>query len=477
VYFDGELLEIALVTCVQTAALVAVVRAGSSGSRLEAAVAGIALGLGCVARPVLLLFAPCALVWLGRRRALPAVVGLIAAIAPVTAHNAVHGRDFVPIASNLGLNLYIGNNPWADGRVSTTPELPAEPARARVRAQEVAEAARGRALRPSEVSSYWQGRALEYALSHPGRTLALLGRKLYYAGSGWPISDNEDLGGLGRYLHLYAVLPVRMWLLVPLGLVGLIAARSRAPRELNLVRAYAVAQMAATLPFFVVERFRMPWTPVLAICAGWTLTELWDRARARRPSLGLVLGTAVALALCNLPLFGVRAAPLFDLDYKIAYAYQQKGRMPEAIAAYRDAVQRNPQAALARNALGYLMAERGEDLDQAVQLIEAALALDPTHTANYAESLAFAEIRRGNAAAALAACSRGLGSSPEPPTRAALLLRRAEAHVLAGDRDAARADVRAALEVAPEGEVANRARAKLAELGMESELQTRPPGP
>jgi len=41
--------------------------------------------------------------------------GLVLPIIPVTLHNALVGHDFVPIASQGGVNFYIGNNPVADG--------------------------------------------------------------------------------------------------------------------------------------------------------------------------------------------------------------------------------------------------------------------------------------------------------------------------------------------------------------------------
>jgi tetratricopeptide (TPR) repeat protein len=462
VYFEAELLEMGLVTFVQVAAFWLVVRTERSHARPLALLCGGSLGLGIVARPTFLLFSLLALLILGRRRFSWIALGMIAAVAPVTLHNATRGGDLVFVSSNLGLNFYIGNNPNANGRIVSTPELPAEPAGARREARRIAEVQAGHALQASDVSRYWLKRGVEYAATQPARTVELALRKMFFLWSGTPLSDNEDMLSLRRYLRVYALLPVGMWLLAPLGLVGLMfsrAANRAAVPPLWLARGYVACQVLAVWPFFVVERFRLPWAPLLAVFTAWTLIELATRLRrAPRSMMRLTAAAMATLALCNVPAFGVRDAPVVDLDYKVAYAYHQLGRVDEAMRAYRNAIERNPRAALARNALGYLLAERREKLDEAAQLVREALELDATRTANYAESLAFVELQRDNPDAALAACDLGLASSPGVRTRTLLLLRRAEANRSLGKPAAALADAQAALDLAPSEDLRTEAR-------------------
>jgi tetratricopeptide (TPR) repeat protein len=461
VYFEGELLEIGLVTCLHAAALVLLLRAaGKDGGRLPAAVAGLVLGLGTVARPTLLLFDSVALAWLGRRRGLVAAAGLAAAILPVTLHNAIRGGDLVLVSSNLGVNFYLGNNPRADGRIAAATELPANPAAADRAATQLAEAAAGHALRPSQVSRYWLARGLAWDAANPGPALGLLLRKLFFAWNGAEISDNEDLAGLRRHLRVFAVLPVGTYLLAPLGLAGLLLAPRRP--DVHLARWFVLAQMASLLPFFVVARFRLPWMPVLAVFAAWSIVSLARRAAARRGRLLAITGAAALL--CNLPAFGVRAPVDFDLDYKLGYAYQERGETEAALAAYREAVRRNPENALARNALGVLLAESGRDLDDALALVRRALELDPARASNYQESLAGIHLRRGEPEAAVAACMAGLDAPAEPATRAALFLRRAEAERALGRPAAEAVSLRAALAAGLAGPRAEAARRRLDEL-------------
>ena len=421
VYFDGELLEIGLATAVQTAALVLTLHAASRSGRRGPLLAGIALGLGCVARPTFLLFAAAAVLWLGRGRRLAAALGVALALLPVTLHNAVRGPDFVLVSSNGGLNFYLGNNAQANGRNAAAAELPPNPAAAARAARTLAESAAGQALRPSQVSDYWLRRGVSYLGSHPVHALQLLGRKLFFAWTGAELGDNEDLAGIGRHLHFWRWLPIGAWLVMPLGLVGVIAARGR---EVGLARGFVLLQIAGILPFFVVARFRMPWVPVLAVFAAWTAVTLVER---RRQGLRLGLATAAAVAFCNAPWFGVRDPVDFDFEYRLAYAYQQRGDFDAALAGFRDAARRNPRHALARNAIAVMLAERGSDLDEAVRLAEEAIALDPARAAHYYETLAGVQARRGDAVAAARAAAAGLAAQPDPATATALRARAAAA--------------------------------------------------
>lgn len=472
VYFDGELLETSLATLLHVLGLALVLRACEPDRSWRAtALAGLVLGAGAVARPVILVFAGAGAWWLGRRRLLPFLGGLAIAIAPVTLHNALRGGDAVLISSNVGLNFYLGNNAAADGRTAKADVLPANPVAAERNGRSIAEAAAGHALRPSQISDYWLRRGLGYAAANPGRALALLGRKLFFAWTVAEISDNEDLAGLRWHLHLYRFLPVGAWIVLPLGLTGLLLAPRR--REVDLARLYVLAQIAAVLPFFVVARFRIPWLPVLAIFAAWCAVEIVRRFREHMPGRVRIAGAVAASAVvCGIPAFDVRAPIDLDLDYKIAYAYQQKGKTTQAMDSYRAAVARNPNHALALNALGVLMAEQGGDLAAAEDLVARALRADATHAANYNESLADIRLRRGDTSGALEACAAGLAAEGDSTVRALLYWRRAEAHRARGAPQDELAAVRAMLATGITGARADTARARQEELN-----RTPTPGP
>ncbi len=95
--------------------------------------AGLVLGLGCLARANLLALAPLFLLVLHRSHReqfwKPAglfLLGIFLLIVPATLHNAVAEGELVPLTANAGLNFYVGNNPQASGRYMLPPGLDAQ---------------------------------------------------------------------------------------------------------------------------------------------------------------------------------------------------------------------------------------------------------------------------------------------------------------------------------------------------------------
>ena len=90
-------------------------------------------GLSAIARPTILPFVAAVGVWIvvtrwrsgGIRAALHEAVlfgvGVALPIAPVTLHNYLADGDLVLVASNGGVNFYIGNNPESDGVTAVVP--------------------------------------------------------------------------------------------------------------------------------------------------------------------------------------------------------------------------------------------------------------------------------------------------------------------------------------------------------------------
>jgi tetratricopeptide (TPR) repeat protein len=76
-------------------------------------------------------------------------------------------------------------------------------------------------------------------------------------------------------------------------------------------------------------------------------------------------------------------------------ALEQAGRYDAAEAAFREALRRDPLHALSLNYLGYMLAQRGQRLDEAVSLVERALEIDPGNP-SYLDSLGWAWFKRGD---------------------------------------------------------------------------------
>lgn len=83
-----------------------------------------------------------------------------------------------------------------------------------------------------------------------------------------------------------------------------------------------------------------------------------------------------------------------DVRFELAAAYEEANRHADAERLFRDIVQADPSHALALNYLGYMLADRGERLDEAVSLISRALELDPGNP-SYHDSLGWAYFKQG----------------------------------------------------------------------------------
>ncbi len=90
---------------------------------------------------------------------------------------------------------------------------------------------------------------------------------------------------------------------------------------------------------------------------------------------------------------GLRRHPEDDgLLFARGAAIERLGRAAEAERLLAKAIQVNPRNAMALNYLGYMLADRGVKLEEAMAYIQRALALDPKNAA-YLDSLGWAQFR------------------------------------------------------------------------------------
>jgi tetratricopeptide (TPR) repeat protein len=151
----------------------------------------------------------------------------------------------------------------------------------------------------------------------------------------------------------------------------------------------------------------------------------------------------------------VRATRLLDaglaqypdsLDLRMArvFAYERAGRGDAAIRELRQLLAERPGDATVQNALGYALADRNKDLDEAASLISASLAQMPDSAA-VLDSMGWVLFRQGKVRDALPYLERAaqLGDDPE------IALHLGEVQAALGDSAAARATWEKALETNP----------------------------
>jgi tetratricopeptide (TPR) repeat protein len=83
-----------------------------------------------------------------------------------------------------------------------------------------------------------------------------------------------------------------------------------------------------------------------------------------------------------------------DLRFRLGAAYERTGQTPQAVATFQELLRRSPDNHMALNYLGYMWAEKGQNLPEALKMVQRALELDPGNAA-YVDSLGWIYFRLG----------------------------------------------------------------------------------
>ncbi len=332
------------------------------------------------------------------------VAGAAIVLAPVAARNAYVGGGFYVTTSQAGPNFFIGNNPKSDGTYQALRFGRGAPEFERQDATDLAQHALGRTLTPSEVSSYWTDRALDYIFSQPASWLRLMAKKTALLVNAAEVVDTES-----QETHAEWSMPLRLLgpighfgLLVPLAIFGLIATfppSGAANRSLVwLLYALIVTYAASVVVFYVFARYRYPLVPFLMLfaAAGVAQALTTRRSSLRWQTLAPVAAVAV---FANWPMTLSAAWMRAVTEGNLGAALQSEGRLDEAAAHYRRAIALRPEYAAAYSNLGTALRAQGR-LDEAVATYERAIALQPDFPdAHY--NLANALVDQGKAGAAI----------------------------------------------------------------------------
>ncbi len=394
IYFSGELLITTLVIALDMGFLLAFLAAEDGRPRLHL-LSGLLLGLSVITRPSVLLVAPLGFIWIlvrGRRRGEPGIrglrpaaapaalffLGVILPILPVTLTNLLAGGEAVLLATQGGVNFYIGNNPEANGAHATLP--PIGPTWQREDARALAEDEAGRRLSAAEESSFYYRKGLDFVRGNPGQWLALMVKKTALFWNRAEIGSNRDYAFAARdSAVLRLTLPLGFAVIGPLGLAGMIAlllgrAEPRAP--LFFLALFTQVYMAGVVIFFVNARFRMPVIPLLILFASIFTLRVIDHARRRRfPHLAAAL-LAAALLVAWWPLGVAAGNPPFPHNHTRNPLLKQ-GDLARARAAFEQALEESPGYPQAHLNIGFTYYGEG-NLEAAASAFREELRLHPT---------------------------------------------------------------------------------------------------
>ncbi len=395
ILFDVMLLVPVLAIVLLLSGFLLLVRAIQTKRGMLSFFSGLLFGLSALSRETVLLFPAAAVVYLLFRRmgsdrlvsvksVILLVVGLAAAIGPVTVRNYVKSGDLVLIGAYGGVNLYIGNNLRSDGVTTYIPGTGLDwwSEGAMDDAIRIAERETGRSLTASEQSAYWRDRAIDEMTANPGFFVRHLLRKLVLVIFGFELANNFDVYYLAGHSSLLSLLINKSPLYLPWGLLlPLAVAGTLLVRDWTLTRKLLLLFPLAYLPtlvlFFVTSRYRLPMVPFLAIFASYAVMSVGRMARSdfKRVAMAGIVALLV-LIVAHVDFYGFSAVSEAQGHHQMASLYRKRGDLNKAMEYYDMALVEDPYLPHTNNDLATLLMARGE-YDEAELLLGRAIGIAP----------------------------------------------------------------------------------------------------
>ena len=347
VYFEGELLFESMLLFLVLVSLWLFLLILRKKQFQLVFILGIVFGLVCITRPLFLIFIPL-LIWIiasharqmlsGSNIARPLLflTGLAIVIAPVTIRNYLVSDSFVLIASQGGVNFYIGNNPLADGYTSSIP-LAKGPNWENRDATYQVEKQIGHKPTAAEESAYWYKQGVDFGLQNPGKFIQLLFKKLYLYWNALEIPNNQSFYDVRANSQVLQLLPFGFWLIGPLGLMGIVLAGHK--KGGKFILPFVAIYMIATIMFFVTDRYRVPIIPLLCIGSAFSSVRLVRLARLKLfRVLAIHIGALLALAVVvNSNIYGLSFHETDRRQFAIGLVALEAGNYDSAIVHLREA--------------------------------------------------------------------------------------------------------------------------------------------
>ncbi len=303
-----------------------------------------------------------------------AIAGMGAGTSPCWIHNYFIAKDPVFLSAHGGLNFWIGNNPFSTGYPMVPPGLKASDRGMLVDSFAWPPRWLHRPMKRGEISRFWSDRARASSIhEHPMAWLKLMVTKV---GKFWSGYEYDDLDILARFRASGVTFGFLTFGMVAMcGVPAAFFAVRESQRALWVVAAILL-QMAALLPVFVTERYRLAAVPGLILLSAFGLWWLWNRVQERRwKAIACYLALAAPVIWwVNVPQSetGVLALEQYNKGIQALAAndFDRAGELLEK------AHQGLPDNADVNAALGSLALNRGDE-DTAKKFLHIALEHDP----------------------------------------------------------------------------------------------------
>ena len=438
-----------------------VLRAQQRCSWVWYAVAGLLLGLTCLANPPMMLLLVLLGVWVvwdadqravGLRHAAALVAVALTVLSAATVHNALACDEFIPMTAHAGITFHQGNAPGADGTYTEIPGISKKRDQMHADAIRVYQEATGGSASWRGADRYFLAQGLQYWRSRPTAAVTLAVRKLYsflsfrHYGDVY-LSTAEVECGLSDWLRL-APVPIP-WLMGP-ALVGLVLMLRR-PLRYGPEGMFFAVPLLVVVVFWYSPRYRLPAVPVIVVASAFAIQTVVRWRTNRLPASITVVSVGLSLLLGPInraigedPLLPHVAGVHFQLanaltrqgkvdetvghiragmrihpkhpeapksHYNVANALAGEGKLDEAVEYYSQALELNPDYVEAHVNLGSVLRRQGK-VDEAVDHLRSALRINPGFAAAH-YNLGNIWARRGEFDEAIASYEQALHYAPD----------------------------------------------------------------
>ena len=368
IYFSAQLLPSTLFVFLSVAALAAAAFSAST-------VAGGLWAAALLVRSEIVLALPLVLyeAWTGggRRALWKTATPVAVCIALMVGFNAAGSGTFVLFTTSDGVNLWLGNNPHADG-VNPFIYGPLEP---------VADEVRAHAATGVEADRIFRRHALAFVRAEPGHALQLIWKKLLWTVTDRELPNTDDIEWVTAHSWLFwpPVFPFSFGMVLPLALVGALL-MGRQWREHPALAGLIVVGLMTSVVFFTNARFRLILVPPVLLLAAIAIVKLPAMLATWRQTRRAVLGPATAfvagLVLAWGNFYSVRTYRIPQISVNTGAMEREAGHFDSAVHHLRDGLAADPHDAIGWIHLA-LALEQQDHFDAAAQAYRDALAQLP----------------------------------------------------------------------------------------------------
>lgn len=276
-----------------------------------AASLGLASGLLINVRPntviLLPLFSLLIFLWYGKKNGTPLkksliglmlyIMGLFLAVSPFVIRNIRVAGEFALTTSQTGFNLYLGNNQKnPDPYYRPVSFASSSPFTQGIHFTIEASRREGRKLSPGEASSYWSREVIQSAQAQPADFTWKLAQKALVLFNRFEACDHYDIDFISRFVPFFKFPLVNFWLILPLGIAGLMlrGARNDWGRMLLIILFFYALTL---IIFYTNGRYRLLIPVILIPFAALEVIEILESLREKKYRKTLLSGGIIAIFL------------------------------------------------------------------------------------------------------------------------------------------------------------------------------------